>query len=153
MRCVRGSVLFHSANTAAARSIVWPVSFRQQELAAVIGAVSSRDDVEQMAKVAGRPDVPAVVMDAADWQSIPAENLVAAFQVGIPESASFVKALPLLWLTSLQAQPAELGMCLCRNISYMLGMAQHGHLQTTCVAGRAAACGSWRQRHRQQTPA
>ncbi len=46
----------------------------------MIGRVASRADVESVAKLAGDPSVPAVVMDATDWQSIPAENLVAAFQ-------------------------------------------------------------------------
>lgn len=41
--------------------------------------VAGRQDVEAAAKLAAAPGV--VVMDATDWQSIPAENLVAAFAV------------------------------------------------------------------------
>jgi 3-dehydroquinate synthase class II len=41
--------------------------------------VANRADVEAAASLAGAPGV--VVMDATDWQSIPAENLVAAFAV------------------------------------------------------------------------
>ena len=41
--------------------------------------VGSREDVDAAAELAGRPGV--VVMAAEDWQSIPAENLVAAFTV------------------------------------------------------------------------
>ena len=52
-----------------------------QKLAAVVRHVSSRADVEAAAALAGDASLSAVIMDAADWQSIPAENLVAAFQV------------------------------------------------------------------------
>ena len=41
--------------------------------------VSNRADVEVAAGLATTPGM--VVMDATDWQSIPAENLVAAFTV------------------------------------------------------------------------
>jgi 3-dehydroquinate synthase class II len=52
-----------------------------QKLAAVVRHVSSRADVEAVAALAGDAATSAVIMDAVDWQSIPAENLVAAFQV------------------------------------------------------------------------
>lgn len=41
--------------------------------------VACRADVDAAAALAGNPGV--VVMDTEDWQSIPAENLVAAFTV------------------------------------------------------------------------
>ena len=44
--------------------------------------ISSRADVEAAAKLASCPGV--VVMDSTDWQSIPAENLVASFMVRSP---------------------------------------------------------------------
>lgn len=48
---------------------------------AIVRRVGGREDVEAVAKLAANSTVPAVVMDAVDWQSIPAENLVASFQV------------------------------------------------------------------------
>ncbi len=66
---------------------------RGQVLAAVVGRVASRADVEAVAKLAADAGIPAVVMDAADWQSIPAENLVAAFQVSMQLSHSTLKTL------------------------------------------------------------
>ena len=48
--------------------------------------VSSGEDVAAAAKLAALPGV--VVMDATDWQSIPAESLVAAFAVRLPSPCS-----------------------------------------------------------------
>ena len=54
-------------------------------MAAFVQQVHDRASVEQLAEMAGRPDAsPVAIMDASDWQSIPSENLVAAFQAGHP---------------------------------------------------------------------
>jgi 3-dehydroquinate synthase class II len=58
----------------------------------VVRRVSSRADVEAVAALAQHSSLPAVIMDATDWQSIPAENLVAAFQVCTPRA--FVRHPP-----------------------------------------------------------
>ena len=51
-------------------------------MAAVVQRVQDRASVDRLAELAGQPDAaPVAIMDATDWQSIPSENLVAAFQV------------------------------------------------------------------------
>lgn len=52
-----------------------------QERQAIVRSIGSRADVEAIVMLAGAAELPAVVIDPQDWQSIPAENLVAAFQV------------------------------------------------------------------------
>jgi 3-dehydroquinate synthase class II len=68
-------------SAAVSRCAMSSASATLQKLAAVVRHVSSRADVDAAAALAGDATLSAVIMDAVDWQSIPAENLVAAFQV------------------------------------------------------------------------
>lgn len=77
-RFVQSMTVMHTSFVTNMRGLTL-LSFMQR-LAAMMLRVGSRADVESVAKLAGDTSLPAVVMDAVDWQSIPAENLVAAFQ-------------------------------------------------------------------------